>query len=279
MTDIETLLRETFDDVVAPYRDLSGPSLRRLARRRRTRARAGGVAVVAAASAAVVATVPHLGSSGESGPAAATPLCMRPTTASPSERAAATPAAEDTWHRPGALINDPVIDNIATFVAAHDCDYSTDAAQLLRPGTTRIVYAGMADVDPGPRALVIVAGDLANGSTALSVLSTVAGGLDNWRFGLLTVVGVVPSAHQDALAAVWNHTVFVTADAGITRGLCTYAEDAAKTAVTAPMIVANDVATCPTTRGSRPVTRVTAYSGSAKVWDAAPETLRRVAAQ
>ncbi len=182
-------LESSLHDALHAARDnatggLSGPALRRTARRRTYRTRTGGIAVVGAAAVTGVLVAPGLLNTPSSsstvgagasvtGPAkeagtdpVGKALPMASFTGKPTPAAAPTgpavPVQANVWTPAGSLVDDAMVQSTAPKVAATDTDWQSWGGQLLEQDTVSVVFAAQAAIrSSGPddaRPLIIVTG-------------------------------------------------------------------------------------------------------------------------
>ena len=311
MNELETHLHDALHAAKEHSgRGLSGPALRRTARRRAFRARTGGVAVVGAAAVAGVVVAPGLldtpasrvtGAVQSSAPSPQTAATVSSTpiaspTAAPIASVAAkrsvtvepveTPTAAQVWNPAGSLIDNATVLADAPKVASTDSDWAAwskdyDEGPLLAPGSVHVVYAGAADIfsggTPGPRPLVIVTGQTSeNGPVQVAVLTSAVAAADPMRLDALGVEAIHPAAEQGPPAiAVYNGVrVYVAAETGVDSATFTYTDNTGTH--TAPMTVTDGVAVAAEpsldlkNSPNGAITNVKALSHGTVVWDAAP---------
>jgi hypothetical protein len=305
MTDLETQLHEALLGL-DNSRPMSGPSLRRSARRRTVRTGAGGLAVVGAAAVAGVVVAPGLldspasrvaGAAGASSSAAsrapvaapsAEPSPTASVTAAPAASSPAQPTPSTVWSPAGSLIDNATVLADAPEVVATDSGWTAwnfaeglNEGPLLSAETVQVVYAGTADIfssgSDTTRPLVVVTGRAAaNGPLQVAVLTSAMGAADPMKLDALTVEAMHPAAADgpQAIAVENGLTTYVAAETGVDSATFTYTDSSGTH--TAPMTVTNGVALAATpmadlkASANGKITNVTAYSHGTVVWDAAP---------
>jgi hypothetical protein len=207
---------------------LSGPALRRTARRRTYRARTGGVAVVGAVGAAAALVGPGLLTTNGSGAGSVGAASGKSSSAAPATGSnTSVPVQAALWNPAGSLIHNADLLAAAPTTSSTDAQWKRWGRVVLDPSTVSVEFAETLPITGSTAGQPVV---VESGRTAadqplqLAVLTTTA---SDTHFTGLHVLGVTPSqalGQQAVAVATSNGGLFVAADGGVTSATYTYTD-------------------------------------------------------